>query len=70
MLGIIVTAYLYVLIFGCVLWISGSEQLTDQVRQALPPQDIESWQEELRQRRLWGQTLILVCAMIAVIVVI
>ena len=63
-------AYLYVLIFGLVLWISGSEQLRDQVRQALPPQEVEQWQEELRQRRLWGQTVVLVCAMIAVILVI
>ena len=70
MLGITLIAYLYVLIFGLVLWISGSEQLTDQVRQALPPQDVEQWQEELRQRRLWGQTVVLVCAMIAVILVI
>lgn len=70
MLGIMLIAYLYVLIFGLVLWISGSEQLTDQVRQALPPQDVEQWQEELRQRRLWGQTVVLVCAMIAVILVI
>lgn len=66
-MGITLIAYLYVLIFGLVLWISGQEQLTDQVRQALPPQDVEQWQEELRQRRLWGQTVVLCCAMIAVI---
>lgn len=70
MLGITVIAYLYVLIFGLVLWISGLEELTDQVRQALPPHDVEQWQEELRQRRLWGQTLVLCCVMVAVILVI
>ncbi len=70
MLGITVIAYLYVLIFGLVLWISGLEELTDQVRQALPPHDVEQWQEELKQRRLWGQTLVLCCVMVAVILVI
>ena len=69
-MGIILIAYLYVLIFGLVLWISGSEQLRDQVRQALPPQDVEQWNEELRQRRLWGQTVVLCCVMIAVLVII
>jgi hypothetical protein len=63
-------AYLYVLIIGIMLWIAGSETLTEQVRQSLPPNEVESWQEELRSRRLWGQTLILVCAMIAVVLVI
>lgn len=70
MLGIMIIVYLYVLIFGFVLWVSGSEQLTDQVRQALPPNEVEQWHEELRQRRLWGQTLVMVCAMIAVVLVI
>ena len=70
MLGITLIAYLYVLIFGLVLWISGSEQLRDQVRQALPPHEVEQWQEELRQRRLWGQTVVLCCVMIAVLVII
>jgi hypothetical protein len=41
MLGIMLVAYLYVLIFGIMLWIAGSEPLTEQVRQALPPNEVE-----------------------------
>lgn len=64
-MGIMLVIYLYVLLLGLALWISGRQELTNQARQALPPDAVEQWYEELRARRIWGQTLILACTMIA-----
>jgi len=62
--------YAILICLGALLWISGSQQLSADVKRGLPPHEVEWWELELRSRRLWGQTLILVSAMIAVIVII
>lgn len=62
--------YAILILYGVILWISGSQQLSADVKRGLPPHEVEWWEEELRSRRLWGQTLILVSCMIAVILVI
>lgn len=69
-MGLIYTLYAVITVYGILLWISGSQQLSADVKRGLPPQDVEWWELELRSRRLWGQTLILVSCMIAVILVI
>lgn len=50
-----------VLIFiaGLSSWISGLSEMTADVRKNMPPEDIESIYEELKQRRYWGQLLML-----------
>jgi hypothetical protein len=51
-----------VLIFisGLSSWISGTAEMTPEVRKNLPPEDIESIHEELKQRRYWGQLLMII----------
>jgi hypothetical protein len=62
--------YAILICLGVLLWISGSQPLSTEVKQGLAPQDVEWWELELHNRRLWGQTLILCCVMVAVILVI
>lgn len=62
--------YAILICLGVLLWISGSQPLSMEVKQGLAPQDVEWWELELQSRRLWGQTLVLVSSMIAVICVV
>lgn len=54
-------------ISGLSSWISGQSELTPEVRKNLPPEDIETIYEELKQRRYWGQ-LLMVLAMFPVMI--
>lgn len=48
-------------------WISGNAEMTPEVRKNLPPEDIETIYEELKQRRHWGQ-LLMVLSMFPVMI--
>lgn len=50
-----------VLIFiaGLSSWISSLNEIAADVRKNMPPHDIEAIHEELKQRRYWGQLLML-----------
>jgi hypothetical protein len=56
-----------IFIAGLSSWISGNAEMTADVRKNLPPEDIESIYEELKQRRYWGQ-LLMVLAMFPVMI--
>ena len=56
---------LLIFIAGLSSWISGTAEMTPEVRKNLPPEDIETIYEELKQRRYWGQ-LLMVLAMFPV----
>ena len=58
---------LLIFIAGLSSWISGNAEITPEVRKNLPPEDIESIHEELKQRRYWGQ-LLMVLAMFPVMI--
>jgi len=56
-----VTALIVILfVYGFIILISGSAELTPDVRKNLPPEDIESINEELQWRRQVGLLMILV----------
>jgi len=58
---------LLIFIAGLSSWISGNAEMTPEVRKNLPPEDIETIYEELKQRRHWGQ-LLMVLAMFPVMI--
>ena len=62
-------AFFTILVFvaGLSSWISGNAEMTPEVRKNLPPEDIETIYEELKQRRHWGQ-LLMVLAMFPVMI--
>ena len=62
-------AFFILLIFisGLTSYISSLTELTPEVRKNMPPEDIETIYEELKQRRYWGQ-LLMVLAMFPVMI--
>jgi hypothetical protein len=52
---------------GLSSWVSGNSEMTSDVRKNLPPEDIEAIYEELKQRRHWGQ-LLMVLSMFPVMI--
>ena len=52
---------------GLSSWVSGNTEMTADVRKNLPPEDIEQIYEELKQRRHWGQ-LLMVLSMFPVMI--
>jgi hypothetical protein len=46
-------------VYGVILWISGSSEITNELRKSLGPQDIELIYYDLQFRRLIGLLLIL-----------
>jgi hypothetical protein len=58
---------LLIFISGLTSYISSLTELTPEVRKNMPPEDIETIYEELKQRRYWGQ-LLMVLAMFPVMI--
>ena len=56
-------------LFGIGLTISGSQKLTEQVRTAMSPNDIELIQEELKNRKQVGQLLLVVFGFIIILLI-
>ncbi len=45
-------------LYGLYFLINGSQEMTKEVRQSWPPQDIEIWQEERNQEKYIGQIIL------------
>lgn len=56
---IVITAiYTVLTLYGLILFLTGFNTLAKEVRQSLPPQDIEMFEEEMTHRQIIGLLLL------------
>jgi hypothetical protein len=65
----LLTLTVLALVVGTVLYLSGTAEISQDIRRAWAPQDIEQLQEELNYRRWWGQLWLMLGAFWMVLLV-
>lgn len=55
---VIISIYTVLTLYGLILFLTGFNTLAKEVRQSLPPQDIEMFEEEMTHRQIIGLLLL------------
>lgn len=55
---VITSIYTVLTLYGLILFLTGFNTLAKEVRQSLPPQDIEMFEEEMTHRQIIGLLLL------------